>query len=98
MKIEKLFKNSPFEIIFNDLIIDENKEIFEQLDNLKEDLFQAQYKDETLDIGWYPSFSKNGRFIISIIKDLDWENPIFKKEVREIEDLLKGIKEVLSRY
>ena len=98
MKIEKLFKNSPFEIIFNDLIIDENKEISEQLDNLKEDLFQAQYKYETLYIGWYPYFSKNGRFIISIIKDLDWENPIFKKEVREIEDLLKGIKEVLSRY
>lgn len=98
MKIEKFFKNSPFKITFNDLVLDENKEIFEQLDNLKEDLFQAQHQDEILDIGWYPSFSEKGKFVISIIRDYDWENPIFKKEVKEIKDLLKIIVEVLSRY
>ena len=98
MKIEKLFKNSPFKITFNDLIIDENKDIFEQLDFLKEDLFQAEYKDEILDIGWYPSFNINGNFVISVIKDFDWENPVFKKEVREIEEFLRCIKEVLARY
>ena len=98
MKIEELFPNSPFKITFNDLVIDRNKSIFEQLDNLKEDLFQAQYQDEILDIGWYPSFSEKGKFVISIIKDFDWKNPIFKKEVKEIEDLLKSIVEILSRY
>lgn len=59
---------------------------------------QAEYKDEILDIGWYPSFNKNGHFIISLIKNFDWEKPIFKKEVREFEELLRCIKEILSKY
>jgi len=59
---------------------------------------KAEYKNEILDIGWYPSFNKNGNFFISVIKDFDWENPVFKKEVREIEELLRCIKEVLARY
>lgn len=42
----------------------------------KEDLLQVEYANNyLLDVGWYGE--ENG-FIICIIKDYDWENPILK--------------------
>ena len=47
------------------------------LDNseyLKEDLLQVEYPNGfIIDVGWYGE--KNG-FIVNVIKDSDWENPV----------------------
>ncbi|MDR2920342.1 MAG: hypothetical protein LBV72_13390 [Tannerella sp.] len=43
-------------------------------ENLREDMLQVIYpKDYLLDVGWYGT--SNG-FIISIIRNQDWENPV----------------------
>jgi len=69
-------------ITYNELInIDFDKNINNQEDLLKEDLLQVQYGGSyLLDVGWHPEFDKTGQFIIQIINNYDWENPLLKKE------------------
>jgi len=52
---------------------------------LTQDMFQAEYKFSkyetvfTIDVGWYGEHSKkNGKFILYVIKDYKWDNPILK--------------------
>lgn len=54
-----------------------NNNINEELASLDEDLFQLVFKNGiTIDIGWYPSFNANGRFIIYVVENNDWVNPL----------------------
>lgn len=55
---------------------------------LTEDLLQVEYKNKIiLDLGWFPEFNCNGVFLINIIRNYDWNNPIFKKEVYVLSEL-----------
>lgn len=56
--------------LYVDFDYDENKTLLSQIDLLKEDLIQIQYKNGyIIDVGWYPEFSKKGLFKIFVIKN-----------------------------
>jgi len=72
--------------------LDEDVPLAAQLDELKEDLAQVEYPNAVLlDVGWYPEFSEDGGFVVSIAVDQDWDEPIFRKtcaDVRALRELL----------
>lgn len=83
-------------IIYNEFHIDFKKPFSEQLDALMEDLVQIDYEDGYLiDLGWHPEYNPQGNFFVQVIKDYNWEKPIYKqqssdgKQLKEL--LLKAI-------
>ena len=86
-----MFEKINFErgkIVYNDFQINKDKPLEEHFDSLKEDLFQVNFDEKYLiDVGWFPSFSEDGRFQIVVIKDFEWENPILKKSCRTFHQL-----------
>lgn len=63
--------------------IDLKKSLEGQEWELREDLAQIEYGDHYLiDIGFYEEGDPNGFFIIRVIFDEDWENPLVEKEVK----------------
>lgn len=78
MKMFEKISFYPGKVIYEDFHIEINKPLDFEDDGLKEDMFKVQYPDNfILDIGWYDGINK---FIIYIIKDFDWDNPIQKTE------------------
>lgn len=50
----------------------------QQIDFLKEDMLQIEFgHGYLLDVGWQPSFERDGSFKISLIKDYQWDTPVF---------------------
>ena len=73
---------------FNDLkLIDENKALKNQLDELKEDLYQFSFKNYIIDIGWYPCFSIKGEFKLVVIENENWSDEIIVFKTRNIKEL-----------
>lgn len=70
-------------VVYNELLINKDEPLEHQIWDLKEDLLQVQYNDGELilDVGWYPEFNVNGVFKVQVIKNQDWENPLFIEEV-----------------
>ena len=84
------FKNGK--IHYNTLDLHIYKPLHNQLEDLKEDLLQVHYENKlVLDVGWYPEFHPNGRFVTYIIKNSDWENPVLKLESKSITKLINDI-------
>lgn len=76
--------------------IDERRPLAEQVAELKEDLAQVEYPSGVvLDVGWYPSFSADGSFVVCIALPDEWDQPLFQKNARTIvelkESLIEGI-------
>lgn len=72
-------------IIYDDFDINPKVSLESQIDLLKEDLFQVNYNDEYIvDVGWFPEFNENGSFRICVIKDFNWEVPLYEKRCRDI--------------
>ncbi len=92
-----MFENldfTPGRVTYNDLCINLELPLVDQTNALKEDLFQVEYdKNYVLDIGWYPSFSPLGSFRILIVKDFDWENPVFERVCCTIDELVLYVQE-----
>lgn len=84
-------KNFDFisgEIVYDEFNIDFSKPLEEQLDCLSEDLIQVKYeKGYLLDLGWYPEYETKGNFIIYIIKNRNWDKPIYKRTCEKKEEL-----------
>lgn len=79
-------------VSFNDFIINKTIPLEAQLDNLKEDMLQIEFSDGyLLDVGWRPSFSKNGEFKIVLIKDFNWNEPVYAGSAKNIIALEKEI-------
>lgn len=75
-------------VSFNDFIINKTIPLEAQLDNLKEDMLQIEFSDGyLLDVGWRPSFSKNGEFKIVLIKDFNWDEPVYSGSAKNIIEL-----------
>ena len=84
-------------VSFNDFNLDQNIPLELQIGHLKEDLFQVDYSGEFLiDVGWYPEFDKNGSFVICVIKDFNWSEPILKKSCRDIKLLKQFMQESVN--
>lgn len=75
--IEYDFSFANGNIVFNDMDIDPKKPLFDQIWSLKEDMLMVEFPNGyMIDVGWYPSFEEDGKFIIRLIKDHDWENVV----------------------
>lgn len=67
--------------------------IEQQYEHLKEDLAQVEFGSAVLlDIGWYPEFSPTGRFVVSVVRDQEWEQPVFRVECKAIPSLCNAIR------
>lgn len=94
-----LLKNIDFKsgiIVYDDFDIDLEKPIGEQV-YLDEDMLQVKYpQNYILDIGWYGGMNPEGRFVLQIIKNCDWDNPIYKKTTRDLTQLEKYLQECID--
>ncbi|MDC9624019.1 hypothetical protein PSI22_20900 [Xenorhabdus sp. XENO-7] len=72
-------------IIFNDFFIRNDIPLENQLDELKEDMLQVEFPNGyLLDIGWRSSFEIDGQFKLALIKDFNWENPIYLDSANDL--------------
>lgn len=77
-------------ITYNQFNIDFNVSYSRQIEELLEDLIQIEYENGYLiDLGWYPEYNPNGKFIVQVIKNYDWEKPIYKEQSRDKKKLKK---------
>ncbi|MDE5984500.1 MAG: hypothetical protein K2H13_04520 [Eubacterium sp.] len=82
----------PGKIVYNEFNIDFSLPFSKQIDCLNEDLMQVSYNENyILDIGWYPESNPSGSFIIQLIKNYCWDNPIFKEKCKSENDLVDNI-------
>lgn len=92
------FLENKGNIVFNDFSLKKNIPLNEQRDELKEDMLQVEYPGGyLLDVGWRPSFDINGRFYICLIKDFDWDVPIYKGSAKDIDSLLFEINQAINK-
>ena len=91
--------NCNYKISYHDFLLDDERALADQIDNLKEDLLQVSLNENLLlDIGWQPSFNINGRFIIQVIEHYDWDSPIQRVETNSIQDLLFQLDDMLKTF
>lgn len=65
-----------------------------QLDDLHEDLIQVHFGENViLDAGWYPACASDGCFVIVLVRNEDWETPIFREECND----LQAFRAILAR-
>lgn len=75
-------------VSLKNFIINKTIPLETQLDYLKEDMLQIEFSDGyLLDVGWRPSFSKNGEFKIVLIKDFNWNEPVYSGSAKNIIEL-----------
>lgn len=80
------------DVIYNEFKIDFNKKYSEQEDCLLEDLLQVTYdQGYLLDVGWYPELESEGEFVVQIVKEKKWEEPIYKSNSKNKEDLVQDL-------
>ncbi len=85
---------SPGKITYDSFDIDPNVSFEQQIGSLREDLFQVSYDEKYIvDIGWFSDFDPQGNFIVQIIKNYDWEKPVYLKKTSDIEQLNEFVKE-----
>lgn len=74
-----------------------NNSLEAQYEELKEDLAQVQFGQFTLlDVGWYPEFSPEGRFVVSVIRHQNWEEPMLRLECKDMPNLYLAIRSAIE--
>ena len=66
---------------------------------LSEDLLQIKFPQKNLiiDVGWYNPFgTRQGFFRLVVIKNMDWEKPLFRKNFRKINTLKQQIAQLIQ--
>lgn len=82
---------------YYDFNIDSNVPLQNQIYEIKEDLIQILYGDHYLiDVGWYPEFDVEGSFVVRIIKDFDWQSPIYENETKNLWELKSYIQDCID--
>ncbi|MBQ5561357.1 MAG: hypothetical protein IIT46_16510 [Lachnospiraceae bacterium] len=75
-----LINSNPFysgKVTYKTFNIDFDKPFTAQEDELSEDLVQVEYnRNYIFDIGWYLEGNVNGRIIIQLKHNNEWDNPI----------------------
>jgi hypothetical protein len=80
-------------VAFWDLtFLDATRPLPSQVEDLKEDLAQIRYGDVILDIGWSPSFSESGAFVVRVVRESDWEAPLFFERHSAITDMIAAVR------
>jgi hypothetical protein len=82
---------------YDEFHIQLDKPLSEQIWELNEDIIQLQIDNKyTIDLGYYPSHSLNGKFKVCIIKDLEWSNPIWIKTCKSQNILFNLLQEAID--
>jgi hypothetical protein len=77
--------------------LDLTKCVESQINLLKEDLIQVQFRNAIiLDLGWYPEFDPRGQFVLTVVRDQDWENPILQLKFRELSQLILNLNRAIE--
>ena len=102
--MENFFRTYDRFITFNDLrFIDSAKPSSEQEENnFKEDLLQMECKEGFIvDVGWYCKeidILSDGWFMVLLIKNFNWENPLVEKKATNMIELESILCELASDY
>lgn len=84
-------------VTFDDFPIKEGHPLERYVDDLKEDMLQAEFPGGyILDVGWRPSFEIKGKFYAVLIKDFDWSNPIYSEAAEDVTALKDKINKALE--
>jgi hypothetical protein len=66
-------------------VIDVDKPLSLQLEDLQEDLAQIAYgAGIVLDLGWYPAGSINGAFGLVVVRNSDWTTPLLHERFNSL--------------
>lgn len=77
--------------------IDCAKTAVEQVASLKEDLALVEFPHGiNLDIGWYSSFSKDGTFVVVVVRDGCWDVPIFEERNGSVGQMIESVRRAIS--
>lgn len=89
------FRNGK--IVYNDFDINPALPFADQKFSLKEDILQIEYGPLYLiDIGWYPELSINGRFLIKLVHNFNWENLVCEVEAKDLSSLQKQLQKTID--
>ena len=88
-----------WKVVFNnftefDIERDDNKNAF---DYLAEDLLRLLYQTDenstilAIDLSWYPDGNINGSYILVMVKDYDWLNPLEELRTRNKAEIVSHI-------
>ncbi len=84
-------------IIYDEFKIDFSISFEKQKWLFDNDMIQIIFGDLlTIDIGWYPSFQQKGYFWLRVIKNYDWDNPIFEKKCKDVFLLKQYLQEAIN--
>lgn len=84
-------------ITYNEFHIDFDIPLTKQPDALLEDLVQIEYANGyLLDLGWYPEFDAKGSFIVQLIQDYNWENPVYMRQSKDGRQLKEIIMQAIN--
>ncbi len=63
-----------------------------------QDLLQMEHgkRKVFLDLGWYPDENPNGNFRVVLIRESDWENPLFRHESKDKDEIVEVINNILT--
>ncbi|MDQ1816499.1 hypothetical protein RBA41_24685 [Massilia sp. CCM 9210] len=80
-------------VVFDDIsFLPEMFDAAQHVDYLKEDLLQIVFSDDlVLDVGWTPSFDEHGRFLLMLVRDRNWDEPVERAEVTDVVSLKRRI-------
>lgn len=88
---------TPGVVVYNDIELKMDVPLKEQVEHLKEDLLQVNFRDSfLLDVGWYPSFSVEGCFKVMVIRNFNWTEPVRELNVKDINSLQEAVQDCLS--
>ncbi len=51
-----------------------------------------------VDLGWYPEADPNGKFILYVIQNQDWEKPLEEFSSRNVRDIAEKMGDFLQKY
>ena len=84
-------------ITYDDFDIDPTLTFESQKFSFKEDILQLEIGDNyVIDVGYYPEFNPKGFFLVRVIKDIEWDSPVFKKKFRNVKFLPKYLQEAID--
>ncbi|MCY0911408.1 hypothetical protein [Massilia antarctica] len=76
-------------VVFDDIsFLPDAFDAAQHADYLKEDLLQIVFgHDLVLDVGWTPSFDEHGYFLLMLVRDGNWDEPVERAEFTEVVSL-----------
>lgn len=76
-----------------DFIINEDS-VFD----LSEDLLQITFGNQKiLDVGWYTNLAGTGSFIIQVIENMNWDDPIYRFKCNDIKSVKEKIQSIFHQ-